>query len=304
LALGSRSSTRDEPWGENPFPEGTPKHQSWTEMNLWTKEHLALLQAEMLKNRPPDEASPKEYLDHVLKALAGAFDIWARAASRNVILTDQAADLFEQILNEFEPAMASMASGFPPTLLPEGLYTTEVKRVLQQRKQYWIGRMLRKVRKRKEANSAKAASNTSTGADLSEAEPQKLPRPSADRTEPGIPSSRRAEAVREPGGAESVDERAERRSAVVMPILMSTPAREDLDFTSNEGRSAAVGKYAKHWTCSEAALARAAAVDTADLSKWKKGQLPAGSEKRARVERALVNNQKPVLVAKRSHSDS
>jgi hypothetical protein len=73
------------------------------------------------------------------------------------------------------------------------------------------------------------------------------------------------------------------------------PAHDDLDFTSDQGRSTAVNRYAKHWACPEAALARAAAVDTADLSKWKKGRLPAGSEKRARIERALVNSEKPVL---------
>jgi hypothetical protein len=72
----------------------------------------ALLHAEMLKSRPPEDGSPKEFLDYVLKVLAGTFDIWARVASRNVVLIDQAADLFEQILSELEPAIAAMASGF------------------------------------------------------------------------------------------------------------------------------------------------------------------------------------------------
>jgi hypothetical protein len=84
-------------------------------MNLWTKEHLALFQAEILESMPPEEASPQEFLAHKLKVLAGVLDIWVRAFSRDVVPTDQAADLFEQFLNEFEPAMAAIASGFPPS---------------------------------------------------------------------------------------------------------------------------------------------------------------------------------------------
>lgn len=159
MALIGRGSTPYEPWGENPFPEGTPAHRSWTETNLWTKEHLALFQAEMLESRPSEEASPKEFLDHGLKVLAGQFDIWARAFSRSIVPTDQAAGLYEQLLNELEQAMAANATRFTASFLPEGLYTTEVRRLLLQRKQYWLGRMLRKVRKRKEANCAKAAAN-------------------------------------------------------------------------------------------------------------------------------------------------
>ena len=228
LGLIGRSSTPDEPWGENPFPGGTPAHRSWTETNLWTKEHLALFQAEMLESRPSEEASPKEFLDHGLKVLAGQFDIWARAFSRSVVPTDQAAGLYEQLLNEFEQAMAANATRFTVSFLPEGLYTTEVRTLLLQRKQYWLGRMLRRVRKRKEAHCAKAAANRGDGVESSEAEPRKPPQPAAARAEPGIPPSPRRgrkeakeEAVRETGGEERVHERAERRSAVVTPILMS-----------------------------------------------------------------------------------
>jgi hypothetical protein len=158
LALINRSSTLDEPWGQNPFPEGTPARQIWADTNLWTKEHLALFDAEMLKSRPPEEASTKEILNYVLKVLAETFDSWARAAWRGVAPTDEAVRLFEQLLNEFEPAMAAQASGFPASVVPDRLYSIEVRRLLHQRKQYWLGRMLRKVRKRKEANRAKSDS--------------------------------------------------------------------------------------------------------------------------------------------------
>ncbi len=63
------------------------------------------------------------------------------------------------------------------------------------------------------------------------------------------------------------------------------------DFDSEAARTSAVADYIERWTCSEAALARTAIVDSADLSKWKKGSLPSGSDKKARIENALRNNE-------------
>jgi hypothetical protein len=81
--------------------------------------------------------------------------------------------------------------------------------------------------------------------------------------------------------------------------LDSAPEGSDIrnysEFTSKDERRAAVGRYANHWACCEAALARAARVDPADLSKWKRGELPAESDKRARIEKALIKNEKPIL---------
>ena len=74
----------------------------------------------------------------------------------------------------------------------------------------------------------------------------------------------------------------------------SPDADKDLDFATDDGRNAAVLGYTKRWTCSEAALGRAAGVHRADLSKWKKCRLPARSEKRARIEKALTKSEKPV----------
>jgi hypothetical protein len=73
-----------------------------------------------------------------------------------------------------------------------------------------------------------------------------------------------------------------------------------LDFTSAAGRSEAIAAYTQHWTCSGAALARTARVDRADLSKWKKGLLPAESDKNRRIEAALKNNQQPTPAVKKS----
>jgi hypothetical protein len=107
-------------------------------------------------------------------------------------------------------------------------------------------------------------------------------------------------------------EEARTKSEVGLPALLQVSSdqwatslrnEEQAALLSDEGRSAAVGEYTIRWACSEAGLARAAAVDPGDLSKWKKGQLPAGSEKRARIERALLNNQEPLPPPKRLQSD-
>lgn len=69
-------------------------------------------------------------------------------------------------------------------------------------------------------------------------------------------------------------------------------------FASGAQRIDAVAAYTKSWKCSAAALARTARVDPADLSKWKKGSLPEGSDKKARIEKALKNNEAPTLPVK------
>ncbi len=77
----------------------------------------------------------------------------------------------------------------------------------------------------------------------------------------------------------------------------------NFDFTSDAGRTAAIDAYTHNWTtdqgtCSQASLARTARVDRADLSKWKKGLLPAESDKAARIEAALRNNTAPTPAPK------
>jgi hypothetical protein len=80
----------------------------------------------------------------------------------------------------------------------------------------------------------------------------------------------------------------------------SAPQVKDLeDFASEAARTSALAEYVKRRNCSEAALARTATIHPADLSKWKKGSLPAGSDKKARIETALRNDEPPTPVTNR-----
>jgi hypothetical protein len=72
------------------------------------------------------------------------------------------------------------------------------------------------------------------------------------------------------------------------------------DFASGTGRNKAVDLYTVSWKCPEASLARTALVHPADLSKWKKGLLPAESDKKARIEKSLTNNAAPTPAPRRS----
>jgi hypothetical protein len=161
----SRSGTPDDPWGKNPFPEGTRAHQSWKDTSIWAKEHLTVFHSEMLESLPPEEASPKEFLDHHLKAIAGAFDILAGAFSRSAVLTDDAAGAFEHLLTELENVMVAQASKLRLSCIPEQLRLSEVRGRLLQRKQCWTGQMLRRVREHKEASRANAGADRVDGAD-------------------------------------------------------------------------------------------------------------------------------------------
>lgn len=84
------------------------------------------------------------------------------------------------------------------------------------------------------------------------------------------------------------------------PSAPSARPMKDLDdFASEAARTSALADYIERWNCSEAALARTATVDPADLSKWKKALLPAGSDKKARIENALRNDERPTPVPNR-----
>jgi hypothetical protein len=87
---------------------------------------------------------------------------------------------------------------------------------------------------------------------------------------------------------------------------LSLPGRNEsdisADFVSTPGRRIALEVYTKSHVCSEAALARTAGVHPADLSKWKKGSLPPGSDKKARIERALKNDDAPTDPPSRSNN--
>ena len=74
----------------------------------------------------------------------------------------------------------------------------------------------------------------------------------------------------------------------------SAPPPASPDFISEDQRLEALSAYTSEWDCSEAALARAASVDPADLSKWKKGLLPIESGKKERIENALRNHLAPI----------
>ena len=170
----SRKSKPDDPWGQNPFPEGTRAHQIWTDTNLWAKEHLALFLSEMLESMPPEEASSKEFLDHLLKTQAGIFDIWASALSKSAVLTDQAAGAFNHLLAELEKAMVAQAYSYHVPFISKRLLSNEIRIRLSQRKQYWTGKMLKTVREHKEAHRA------STAATVVETRPEVVPAVNAE----------------------------------------------------------------------------------------------------------------------------
>ena len=98
----------------------------------------------------------------------------------------------------------------------------------------------------------------------------------------------------------SADQLPESSEQASLSLAASAPSVEFLDdFASGAARISAIAAYVERWVCSEAALARTAIVDPGDLSKWKKGSLPAGSGKKARIENALRNDKRPIPVSNR-----
>src|ERR1035437_3858465 len=159
----------DEPLGQNPFAQGTSAHQDWAEMNLRAKEQLALFHAEVLESMPPEDASAKDFLDYSLMVVAGTFDIFARAFLSDALASNQAAEIFEEYLIEIGKAVAANANKSRIPCISERLFSSEVRRRLHQRKQYWTGHILRTVRERKEASSANVAGDAGDAAEPSAA---------------------------------------------------------------------------------------------------------------------------------------
>jgi hypothetical protein len=165
-----RLNTAVGPRGKNPFPEGTRAHQSWIDTSLLAKEELALLHAEMQESMPPEEASEKEFLAHILKMETREFDIWALAFWRflhdSPMLADEAARFFENLLGQLEEAAVARASTvYVPfnRFIPKKLLLSEIRTLSIQRGRYWAGRILKEVREQKEASRAKAAAPKGDG---------------------------------------------------------------------------------------------------------------------------------------------
>ena len=143
-------------------PSAARAVETLQDMMLWTKEKSAFLEAEMLASMPPNDASTAEFLEYQLKALAATFDITTEGYLRSAVLTDETARLFESLLDETEKAVLARSPLIRPSFVPHRLFSTEARTRLRQRKQYWIGHMLKLVRERKEATPADSAAATPT----------------------------------------------------------------------------------------------------------------------------------------------
>jgi len=67
----------------------------------------------------------------------------------------------------------------------------------------------------------------------------------------------------------------------------------EYDFSLPLERARAIVSYTTRWRCSNASLVRAANVHPADLVKWAKDELPPGSAKSDRIEKALRDDVLP-----------
>jgi hypothetical protein len=170
--------TPEDPLGNNPFAQGTLEHQQWEDvrqktkdMLRWTKEHLALLGSETLGSMPPEEASPKQFSDHLLKALADKFDVNVRGLLKGAALTDDAADAVEHLLGVVESLMLTQAANIRVSFIAN--FSSELTIRLDQRRLYWTSEMLRMVRENKETNRLNG-----------EPKPTGDPTPAADKAAP------------------------------------------------------------------------------------------------------------------------
>ena len=172
--MSSVSNSVNEPverWVKNPFPEGTRQHESWKETGLQAEEELALLHSEMLESMPPEEASEKKFLDHLLNLEKRTFDIsallfWRRLFRDSSMVSDEVARFFVNLLGQLKEATVARASKLHVRyvrFIPQDLLLSEIRTLSSQREKYWTGQILKAVREHKET-TAKAAATKREGA--------------------------------------------------------------------------------------------------------------------------------------------
>jgi hypothetical protein len=95
-------------------------------MLLLVKEHMALLNSEVLETLPPESASNKVFSDHLVKAVAGIFDAQAGAFLNSAVPTDDAADAFEQCLLQIESSMLERYGKLNQPFAPNTVFSFEI----------------------------------------------------------------------------------------------------------------------------------------------------------------------------------
>jgi hypothetical protein len=149
-ALESTGTLPDYVLGTNPFPEDHPYHQVWIEKSRWVKEQTALFMSRRLQKLPPESASSDEFLNCQLQTVAGVFDILARAYSCFCPRTEEGTDVFESLLNGGEAFILALADNFRCGSIPRPRFLSETRIRLSERKYYWTGQMLKRVREAEE----------------------------------------------------------------------------------------------------------------------------------------------------------
>jgi hypothetical protein len=136
---------------ENPFPGGTNAHRIWADSALLAKERLALFAAEQLGRIPAENAPDQDFMEFRVASAASVFDIWVGVFSESMALTDDAANAFGEMCGEFEKIFNGVAEQKPMTGILRRTFLSTMKTRLRQRKHFWIGQTLKRVREHKQA---------------------------------------------------------------------------------------------------------------------------------------------------------
>ncbi len=121
------------------------------EANDWEKEHRSFFHAEMLENMPPENAPPQQFIEYSLDVVSRLFDIQVRGFLRCFSSVTQIKDSdYESLLSTIQEGLFTQATNIRRSFLSATTWPADVKRVLDARRQQWIGRRLRAIRKERE----------------------------------------------------------------------------------------------------------------------------------------------------------
>jgi hypothetical protein len=154
-----------------PFPAGSKARELLEDCTLLAKERLALFAAEQIGRLPPEGSPNEDFLKFRVESVAGVFDVWAGIFAESGPLTDAAAGAFGDLCRELENMLNGQAGNQSMSGISRQTYQSAIKTRLLQRKHFWIGQMLARVREHKQAMRVK--SDSPPIAEQVEALPQK-----------------------------------------------------------------------------------------------------------------------------------
>ncbi len=131
-----------DPLGNSPFDKDDPRHGHWVSASRFATEEMERFKSEMLHRNATE---PTELRIWIVDWLSGTFNIRAKWLSA-FFHSYNAAQYYQQTLNQFAESTISFARERRPKTISEGLLVAELQLRLSQLSAHWMAHVLKLAR--------------------------------------------------------------------------------------------------------------------------------------------------------------